>query len=43
MGKKGDVNTYINKFNIALNRCEDLPASEALFIFEEGLAPAIAL
>ena len=43
MGFKGDVNAYINKFNVALNRCDGLPASEALFLFEEGLSPAVAL
>ena len=43
MGPKGDVNSYINRFNVALNRCDGLPPSEALFLFEEGLAPAVAL
>ncbi len=43
MGKKGDVNAYINRFNVALSRCIDLPDSEALFLFEEGLAPVVAL
>ena len=43
MGSKRDLNGYINEFNVALNRCDGLPHSEALFLFEEGLSPAIDL
>ena len=43
MSKKGNVNDYINAFNVAVNRCPLLPESEQLFLFEEGLLPAIAL
>ena len=40
----GSVDSYINKFNVALNRCDGLVSDTiAMHMFESGLQAEIAL